>query len=264
MVRQRVRALMFPWLLTSRFWYRALLKTRAPGGDFQLLEWIYELEDGLASDPTQSAVANVLDGVFSRLASVSGVWYRRAWCRDLITSTIGRLDRPIRILDVACGGSRYARDALALHPGFIRLAGTDEDPRALAFLRAMLPGTAVDRVGLLCTSAEHLPVLVPTPTLPEAGFDVVLSTSILNDLDDDAAVLLLRHMSSLTRPGGVTAICASTPDSQVRAIAEWVSDTQTHYRDASMVLNLFPANRRALVDLTVSPDRTVVCAWVVK
>jgi ubiquinone/menaquinone biosynthesis C-methylase UbiE len=264
MVRQRVRALLIPWLLESRFWCRALLKTRGPGGDFELLEWIYELEDGLASDPTQSVVANVLDGVFSRLASVSGVWYRRAWCRDLIVSTIGRLERPIRILDVAGGGSRYTRDALQLHPGSIRLACTDEDPSAIAYLRAMLPGSALDRVGLLCTSVEHLPDLVPTPTLPEAGFDVVLSTSILDGLDNDAAVLLLRQMSSLTRPGGVTAICASTPETQLRTFREWVSDTQVHYRDVPMVLNLFSANRRALVDTTVSPDRTIICAWVVQ
>jgi SAM-dependent methyltransferase len=264
MVRQRVRALIVPWLLQSRFWGRALLKTRGPGGDFRLLEWIYELEDGLASDPTQGAVANVLDGVFSRLASVSGVWYRRAWCRDLIASTIGRLERPIRIMDVACGGSRYTRDALQLHPGSIRLACTDEDPSAIAFLRAMLPGTALDRVGLLCTSVEHLPELVPTPTLPEAGFDVVLSTSILDNLDNDAAVLLLRQMLSLTRPGGVTAICASTPENQLGTFREWVSDTQIHYRDVSTVRNLFPANRRALVDTTVSPDRTIICARVVQ
>ncbi len=264
MVRRRVRALIIPWLLESRFWCRSLLKAPGPGGDFQLLEWIYELEDGLASDPTQSAVANLLDGVFSRLASVRDVWYRRAWCRDLIASTVSRLERPIRIMDVACGGSRYTRDALQLHPGSIRLAGTDEDPRAIAFLRARLPGTVLDRVGLLSMSVERLPVLVPTPTLPEAGFDVVLSTSILNDLDNDAAVLLLRHMSSLTRPGGVTAICTSTPDDQLRTITEWVSDTQIHYRDVPMVLNLFPVSQRALVDITVSPDRTVVCAWVVK
>ena len=144
------------------------------------------------------------------------------------------------ILDVGCGDSRYTLDALHLHPGSIRFAGTDEDPSAIAFLRAMLPSTAIDPVGLLCTSLEYLTDLVPTPTLPEAGFDVVLSANLLDDLDDDAAILLLRHMSNLTRPGGVTAICSSTPDDKFRTIAEWVSDMPIHFRDQSMVLNLFP------------------------
>jgi SAM-dependent methyltransferase len=263
-VRQRVRALLVPCLRRSRYWRGALFKARGPGTEFQLLEWIYGLEDGSASGLAESAVANVLDDVFSRLANVSGVWYRRAWCRDLIASTICRLERPIRILDVGCGGSRYTREALELHPGSIRFAGTDEDPSAIAFLRAMLPGTAIDRVGLLCTSLEYLPDLVPTPTLPEAGFDVVLSTNIFDDLDDAAAVLLLRYMSDLTRPGGVTAICTSKADDRFRTIAEWASDMQMHYRDHSMVLKLFPGRQRALVDVTASTDRTSVCARVVK
>jgi len=264
MVRQRVRTLMVPWLRKSRFWGRALFKARGPGIDFRLLEYIYELEDGSASGLAESAVANVLDDVFSRLASVNGVRYRRTWCRDLITSTIHRLERPIRIMDVGCGGSRYTRDALELHPGSIRLAGSDEDPSAIAFLQATLPTIAIDPVGLLCTSLEYLTDLVPTPTLPEAGFDVVLSTNIFEDLDDDAAILLLRHMSSLTRPGGVTAICTSTPDDRFRTIAEWVSDTPIHSRDRSMVLDLFPGSQRALVEATISPDVSTVCARVVK
>ena len=264
MVRQRVRALLVPWLRASRFWDRALFNARGPGRDFQLLEWIYELEEELVSGLEENGVANVLDDVFSRLASVSGVWYRRSWCRDLIASTIGRLERPIRIMDVGCGGSRYTRDVLRLHSDSIRFAGIDEDPSAIAFLRTMLPGNALDRVGLLCTSLDYLPDLVPTPMLPEAGFDVVLSTNIFDDLDDAAAVCLLRHMSSLTRPGGVTAICTSTPDEKFGTISEWVSDMPIHYRDPSMVLSLFPIELRALVDVTTSPDQTTVCARVVK
>jgi 2-polyprenyl-3-methyl-5-hydroxy-6-metoxy-1,4-benzoquinol methylase len=264
MVRQHVRALLVPWLRKSRFWDRALFKSRGPGIDFQLLEWIYELEDGIASGMEESAATNVLDIVFSKLSFVTGVWYRRSWCRDLIASTFARLERPIRIMDVGCGGSRYTREALHMHSGSVRFAGTDEDPSSIAYLRATLPRTAIDPVGLLCTSLEYLPDLVPTPTLPEAGFDVVLSTNVFDDLNDATAIILLRHMSNLTRPGGVTAICTSTLDSMLRTIAEWVSDGPIHYRDASMVTNLFTRSQRALVDVTVSTDRKIVCAEVLK
>jgi SAM-dependent methyltransferase len=264
MARERVRALLIPWLRKSRFWRRALFKARGPGTDFRLLEWIYELEDRSSSGVAESAVASVLDDVFLQLANVSGVWFRRTWCRDLISSTILRLERPVRILDIGCGDSRYTRDALEQHPGSISFAGTDEDPSAIAFLRATLPSGAIDPVGLLCTSLEYLTDLVPAPTLPEAGFDVVLSTNLLDDLDDDAAILLLRRMSNLTRPGGVTAICTTIPDARFRTIAEWVSDAPIHSRDQSMVMNLFPGDHRALVDATVPPDRTTICARAVK
>ena len=264
MVRQHVRALLVPWLRKSRYWDRALFKSRGPGIDFQLLEWIYELENGIASGMAESAVTNVLDIIFSKLTFVSDAWYRRSWCRDLITSTVARLERPIRILDVGCGGSRYTREALQMHSGSIRFAGTDEDPSSISYLRATLPRTAIDPVGLLCTSLEYLPDLVPTPTLPEAGFDVVLSTNIFDDLNNEAAILLLRHMSNLTRPGGVTAICTSTLDSMLRTIAEWVSDAPIHYRDPTTVPNLFARSQRSFVDVTVSTDRTIVCAGVLK
>lgn len=264
MVRQRVRTLLVPWLRRSHFWGRALFNSRGPGSDFQLLESIYDVEDGLAPELAGHTVTKVLDDVFLRLATVNSARYRREWCRQLIASTIFRLERPIRILDVGCGGSRYTRDALQMHPAAIRFAGTDEDPNAVVFLRAMLPDTAIDRVGLLCTSLDYLPDLVPAPTLPEAGFDLVLSAHVFDDLDNDAAIILLRHMSNLTRPGGVTAMCASTLDDRFRTIAEWVGDTSIHYRDASMVANLFARGLRSLVDVTVSTDRTTLCTGVLK
>jgi hypothetical protein len=263
-VRQRVRALLVPWLLKSRYWCSALLKTRGPGGDLQLLEWIYELEDGSGSNGAQDVVPRLLDQAFAGMGFVRDIWFRRAWCRDLIASTIWRLERPIRIMDVACAGSRYTRDALQLHPGSIRLAGIDADPAAIAYLQAMLPATALDRVGLRCAPIEHLPDLIPSPTLPEAGFDLVLATSVLDEFDDDGAVRLLRHMSNLTRPGGITAFWNASPDDGSRAIREWISSSPLHYRGIPEVLDLFPADRRALVGTAVSPDRTLICAWEFK
>jgi hypothetical protein len=92
----------------------------------------------------------------------------------------------------------------------------------------------------------------------------VLSTNIFDDLNNEAAILLLRHMSNVTRPGGVTAICTSTLDSMLRTIAEWVSDAPIHYRDPTTVPNLFARSQRSFVDVTVSTDRTIVCAGVLK
>ena len=64
-VRQRVRALLEPWLRKSRFWGRALFKSRGPGSDFQLLEWVYDLEGESVHAPAESGVTTVLDEVFA-------------------------------------------------------------------------------------------------------------------------------------------------------------------------------------------------------
>jgi SAM-dependent methyltransferase len=258
-VRQRVRSLVVPWLLRSRFWCRTLLKPRSFAGDFQLLEWVYELERRSGPDLSQTAVANILDEVYASLEGVRAVWYRRAWARDLIVSTAARLERPVRVLDVGSGGSRYTRDALRLRPGAFRLAAVDEDPAAIAFLRAEVPADALDRVGLLCLPLVDVSETVPVPSWPEAGFDVVLVTSALDDLDDGHAAALVAHLAGLTRPGGVTAVCNSSPDDSMRALRAWITDTTMHYRDEAAVRELFPPDRRDDVSISISPDGALVC-----
>ena len=262
--RQEVRAVVKPWLLRSRFWNRVLLNPHVRTGDFQLLEWIYDLEGDSCMNPGQPAISNALDGIFSSVQSLSGNWFRRAWCRELMLSMIDQLGRPLRVLDVGCAGSRYTRDVVGVRPGSIRLAGVDEDPAALDFIRSRLPANALDRVGLISAPLDHWFELVPVPTWPEAGFDLVLSSTLFEDIDNGHAEALLLHMLHLTRPGGVTAICNSSPVDRSRVVKDWLLDWQTVYRGTSAVRLLFPADRRAKVEVSSSPNAALVCARAVK
>ena len=101
--------------------------------------------------------------------------------------------RPLRILDVACGGG----DVLvgiglrARRAGMkVELAGCDISPPALAFAGKRAKDRAV--------SVEFIPCDVLRDNLPEA-FDCILSTLFLHHLATPQAVELLQKMKAATR-----------------------------------------------------------------
>jgi hypothetical protein len=129
--RALVREQLNPWLLRSRYWNRAYVKPHGYAGDFRMLELIYDLEHAEGDDPTQPAVVNVLDRLFADLHSAHSVWRRRAWFARLVRERLERSTRPVRILDIACGGSRYLRDVIDHR---LEVTFVDQDPGALAFV----------------------------------------------------------------------------------------------------------------------------------
>src|SRR4051812_40673359 len=144
-VRALVREQLNPWLLRSRYWNRAFVKPHGYAGDFRMLEWIYGLEHSACADPTQPAVVNVLDRLFAGLHSAHSVWRRRARFARLVGERLERSSRPVRVLDIACGGSRYLRDVIDPR---LEITFVDQDPGALAFVESWLPPRAKAR--LLC------------------------------------------------------------------------------------------------------------------
>jgi Methyltransferase domain len=254
------RKILDPWFLRSRFWSRALVKPHGVAGDFRMLEWIYDLQGNPCLDPTRPVVVNLLDSLFADVQRISGVWHRRAWLRDLIVATSTELERPVRVLDVASGGSRYTRDAVAARAGCLRLAVLDEDPAAIAFVRSWLPDDARDPAGLHCAPVERLAEIVPKPAWPEGGFDLVLSSELCDYLEDGPAAALVTHMTDLTRPGGSTVLCGFSPVVRSRAAMEWISDWKMIRRDEGATRDLFPAEIRSTVRVSTSPDGGVVYA----
>ena len=178
-VRARVREQLNPWFLRSRYWNRAYVKPHGYAGDFRMLEWIYDLEHSDCADPTQPAVVNVLDRLFADLHSAHSVWRRRAWFARLVRDRVERSSRPLRVLDIACGGSRYLRDVI---DDRLDVTFVDQDPGALAFVDQWLPAGA--RRALLCAPVRTLPERLA----PGAEFDLVISTGLFDYLPDaDAA-----------------------------------------------------------------------------
>ena len=97
-------------------------------------------------------MVNVLDRLFAGLHSAHSVWRRRAWFARLVRDRLERSSRPLRVLDIACGGSRYLRDVI---DDRLDVTFVDQDPGALAFVDQWLPAGTSAR--LLCAPVRTLP-----------------------------------------------------------------------------------------------------------
>jgi SAM-dependent methyltransferase len=263
-LRADVQALVRPLLWRSRFWSRSALKPHGYPGDFRIIEWIYDLEEDACVDPTQPALINLLDGLFRSVHSVRAVWHRRAWFANVIASRLdGSGSQPrVRVLDVACGGSRYLRDVVGRHGPFsVAATFLDQDPAALAFIEASLPVPTRLTSRTICAPVWQLRELVrPSPDTTRAPFDVVVSTGLFDYLSDDHARGLLAHMVALARPHGTVAICNFSPDDRSRVVKDWIVDWPLIYRSRSQLLQLFP--RGLAPCISESADGGLLCARV--
>ena len=264
LARSEVRAVLNPWLLRSHFWARSFLKPHGYAGDFRMLEWMYDLEHDDCTDVTQPAVVNILDGLYRSVHSVQAVWHRRRWFADLIAAPLAMGAAPIRVLDVACGGSRYLRDAIGTCPaGRVGATFVDQDPAALSFVDTWLAESINHTFARICAPVRKLPGLLPVAgDLDARGFDVVLSTGLFDYLPQPAARELLSHMAALIRPGGSVAICNFAPDDQSRAVKDWISDWPLIYRTQDELEALFPPELTP--EISRSPDGGLIYARAIR
>lgn len=257
------RELLHPWLLRSSYWARSFIKPHGYAGDFRMLEWMYDLETDECADPTNPAVVNLLDYLYGTVHSVRAVWHRRRWYAQLIGKArpLGETGEPVRILDLACGGSRYVRDVIDAETGVnaTQLTFLDQDPTALSFVATWLPDSLCGDGRLICGPVRHVRRL-----LDENGgnedFDLVISTGLFDYLGDDDARQLLADMCDLTRPEGLIAICNFSPHDASRLVKEWLVDWALIYRDASALRALVPDAHAVSFDS--SPDGGLVYALI--
>jgi SAM-dependent methyltransferase len=251
------REVLHPWLLRSDYWSRSYLKPHGRVDDFRTLEWIYDIEGDPCADPTKPVVVNLLDYLYRTVQSVRAVWHRRRWYTELVGELLEarRARGPVRILDLACGGSRYVRDVLnsVTYDGCAELTFLDEDPAALMFIRSWLPSHLRATTRLICSPVQHLRKLILDSTSETfAGFDLVISTRLFDHLAPGPARKLLLEMSLLARPGGLVAVSNFTPDDESRIVKDWIVEWPLNYRSVSAVRDLMPAGHSVGFDR--SPD----------
>lgn len=180
----------------------------------------------------------------------------------MITPTVPPAgERPWRILDVACGGSRYLRDGIDAQPlRRIRATLSDQDPAALAFVQSLLPADQRRDCVIVCAPVRKLAGILRPDR--DDRFDVVISTGLFDYLDDASASGLLARMTALTRAGGTVAISNFSPLDRSRTVKDWVSDWPLIYRTDREVAALFPAELTP--HTSRSPDGGLVYGWATR
>lgn len=261
-VAAQVRASLSPWLLRSSVWNRSLVKPHGYRGDFRTLEWMYDLEAAAWADPTEPVVVNLLDALCRSVHSVQALWDRRRWFAGLIEGWVPARERPLRLLDVACGGGRHLRDVIECHPdGRLEATLIDRDPAALAYIDEWMPAADGIACRLICASPHAVAELLRAPA-PGQTFDLVISTGLFDYLPAEAARWLLADMVRLVAPGGTVAVCNFVPAERARVVAGWIADWPLVYRTAAELADLFAPD--LCPALETSPRGELVYATAVR
>jgi SAM-dependent methyltransferase len=184
---------------------------------------------------SRAAIINCLDYVFSTIDSVAGVWERRRWLRDLVLGEIGGCSS-LALLDVACGGARYIRDAFersATTQG-VRVTLVDQDPAALDYARAVNLAPFVPQLETVCTPIRGLATV-----LSDRKFDMIVCSGLFDYLNEIQAGFLLAGLVAALNPGGLLAITNFHPQDRSATIKDWGADWQIVFRDEKQVGRLF-------------------------
>lgn len=240
-LRHSLHRALHPWFMRSRHWQRAICKPHGYAGDYRMVEWMYDLEDDECDDPTRNVIENVLDDLFRSVHSVHGVWHRRVVFSQTAYRLLSSTAKPLRILDIACGGSRYLHDLAAQVPDPSRLEITllDQDPAALAFAGPRLSAAGCT-VATVCDKVRSL----ETAIQPADPFDYVISTGLFDYLPDRDATALLNAMLGVAASDAQVLICNFSPGDRSRVAKDWVVEWPLIYRTADQLASIWPGNQR--------------------
>ena len=107
----------------------------------------------------------------------------------------GRIVPGMRVFDAGCGGGRNL--VYLLRNGY-EVAGNDQDPNAVAQLRALAESLAPDR------SHDFRIEPIEATSFPDASFDVVIASAVLHFARDAAHFeSMLRQLWRVLKPGGM-------------------------------------------------------------
>lgn len=255
-LKARFRQIIIPWLCRSRYYWRSILKPHGYSGDYVMVEWMYDLEDGAGNDPTQPALINCLDYTFATIHSVRSLWERRRWFASLLQEEFRRNEN-LSILDVGCGGARYIRDFLSTKSALrgMQLTLLDQDAAAIAFAKNHALAAWREHIHAVTAPIKHI-----TAVLPEAEYDVIISAGLFDYLSDDLAAMLIRYLLSQTKAGGVLAISNFHPDDKSAVCKDWGADWRIFFREEDAVAGLFP--KFETVQISRSANKALAYAWL--
>ncbi len=179
----------------------------------------------------------------------------------------GRIAQGMRIVDAGCGGGR---NLVYFFRNGYDIFGVDEDPRAIASVRAIALQLAP---GLPENNFRNEPV--ERMTFPDAFADLVLSSAVLHFAKDDEQFAgMVREMWRVLRPGGLlfcrlaSDIGMETRMQPIRGRRHLLPDGSERYLvDEKLLLDLTRDLGARLVDplkTTVVQDQRCMTTWVVR
>ena len=199
------------------------------------------------------------------LATINSVSRTAAQIASAVPRVVRRppldgIERPILVVDIACGGGDVSADIAcrrAQDPrlGPTRVVGIDISPRAVAYARSR-PGAAAGNV----TFSVHDAIEDGCPPC-----DVAVSSLFLHHLDDATATALLRSMASSAAQGIVVSDLVRSPIGLALAVVgtRLLSGSRVAHVDGPLSVRAArtPAEYRRLLDAAGLGDATIGRIW---
>lgn len=254
--KRQISFIIGPYIYKSIPFHTSFFKPYGYSGDFKIVELMYDFEKSVGNDPYKSGIVNLLDYTFSTIHSVESIWERRAWLKSVLLDKYSEKGS-IKILDIACGGSRYTKDFLEEigTTSGVEITLVDQDPSAINFslnCQLMEWKDIINAVNIPISKVKkHF-------TSDTSSFDVIISAGLFDYLNTKTSSNLINHLESLLDEDGIIAITNYSKEDKSGFAKEWLGDWSLIFRDELDMKGIFPDSGE--LSLFHSTNRSLILA----
>lgn len=258
-LKTNFRRLLGHWIYQSEVMRRGFEKPNGYPGDYYLLEWIY------SNKPvSKSAIGMYFDGYFLNNPYANAVRNRKDAMGRILWRSISAAQRPLHILNIACGSCREIRDVCLDSSLSVRAPITfscfDQDRPALDFTKQTLvdlPSASRSKVQFkfiegdvlnFSKDPQHFKDLFGHP-------DVIYSIGLADYLPDRVLRNVLKFCCEILAPGGrlIVAFKDKGQDEFAPLPPDWFCDWKFIPRTSEDI--------RSIVDGCRPADSEVTLEW---
>jgi SAM-dependent methyltransferase len=211
------------------FTYHSFSKPRGYAGDAELLDFIYGFKQ-----PSQNLATLGREILEHRVNSPisSSVKARKDVLARTIDDVASEATHPTRILSIACGHLREAKESVAVQEGSIgQLVAFDQDPLSLEVIDREFDN------GSIQTIRGSVTTLVRQKQSFE-NLDLVYAAGLYDYLSQPFATRLTKIMFDMLRPGGKLLVANFIPDHREVGYMETFMQWQLIYRTESQLADV--------------------------
>lgn len=248
---------LLPYVLLTGTIERCYSKPRGYAGDYLTIEKIYNNHPEGAG-----RIGAVVDRLFLEMPAAVAVRNRRGLVAEEIRRTVDEhaaVNRPARVLSLACGPAREIADVFASLGDRNRLVATclDIDLQALAFVADWRDKAALkSRIQLL--NQNLISLALGRATLQVAPQDLVYSIGLIDYFDDRMVVKMLDFIFGILAPGGRVILGNFHPRNQTRALMDYLLEWRLIHRTEDDMDRLFTASKFKSAATSTRVDATGV------
>ena len=257
-IKDSFRSLVSSWIFKSPGSYRCLEKPKGYPGDYETLEIIY---DRKVLSETRD-LGYYFDMYFLNNPYAEAVRKRKDKLKQLLTNYIARSEKPLKILNLACGGCKELRDICHERPGKVinkdvSFYCLDWDAEALDFSREQLGG-APENFHISFVRDNILSFIRRTGFFDENGqMDVIYSIGLADYFRDRILRAMMHCAYKGLRPGGRFIIAHKDKEISFSHVPpEWFGDWTFFQRNEQELYSLISETGLDWSEIKIDRDET--------